>query len=158
VGLAEGEANTLCAIVAVLDETAQGSGLSSHVIDGMRSAAGAGGLHALIAPVRPTLKERYPLIPIDRYATWRRGDGSAFDPWIRVHERLGGEILGIAERSMTVEGTVAEWEAWTQMSFPESGDYVLSQALLPIKIDRERGRGTYVEPNVWMRHSSRGAH
>jgi GNAT superfamily N-acetyltransferase len=155
--LGDGAADTLCAIVAVLDPAAQGRGLSSRVIDGMRSTAAAGGLRALIAPVRPTLKERYPLVPIERYAHWRRGDGSAFDPWIRVHERLGGEILGIAERSMTVEGTVAEWESWTEMAFPDSGAYVLPQALVPIEIDRGGDLGTYVEPNVWMRHSPRGA-
>ena len=155
--LGDGEANTLSAIVAVLDESAQGRGLSALLIDGMRAAAAAAGLHALIAPVRPTLKDRYPLTPIERYARWRRDDGSAFDPWIRVHERLGGEILGIAEASMTVEGTVAEWEHWTEMRFPESGEYVLRQALVPIEIDRERDRGIYVEPNVWMRHSPRGA-
>jgi hypothetical protein len=107
----------------------------------------------LIAPVRPTLKDRYPLIPIERYARWRREDGRAFDPWIRVHERLGGEILTIAPASMVVEGTVADWETWTEMAFPESGDYVLPHALVPIQVDRERDRGSYVEPNVWMRHS-----
>jgi hypothetical protein len=155
--LADGEANTLCAIVAVLDPAAQGRKLSSTVVDGMRAAGASAGLSALIAPVRPTLKDRYPLIPIERYSRWRREDGAAFDPWIRVHERLGGEILGIAAASMTVEETVAAWEAWTAMPFPESGDYVLPQALVPIRIDRERDRGTYVEPNVWMRHSARGA-
>lgn len=153
--LANGEADALCAIVAVLDTAAQRRGLSSSLIDGMRAAAA--GLRALIAPVRPTLKERYPLTPVERYARWRREDGTAFDPWIRVHERLGGEILAIANASMTVEGTVAEWESWTEMPFPESGEYVLPQALVPIEIDRELDRGRYVEPNVWMRHSPRGA-
>ena len=28
-----------------------------------------------MAPVRPTWKERYPLVPIERYAAWRRPDG-----------------------------------------------------------------------------------
>ncbi len=123
----------------------------------MRSAAAAAGLQALIAPVRPTLKENYPLTAIERYATWRRGDGRLFDPWLRVHERLGGEVLGIAERSMTVEGTAGEGESWTEMPFPETGSYVLPGALVPIEIDREADLGRYVEPNVWMRHSPRGA-
>ena len=153
----DGAADTLCAIVAVLDSAAQGQRLSPLLIDGMRAAAAAAGLRALIAPVRPTLKELYPLTPIERYAAWRRDDGAAFDPWIRVHERLGGEILGIARRSMTVEGSVAEWESWTDMAFPESGTYVLPGALVPIEIDRDCDRGTYVEPNVWMLHSPRGA-
>lgn len=155
--LADGEADTLCAIVAVLDAAARRRGLSSLLIEGMRAAASAGGLGALVAPVRPTLKERYPLTPIARYAGWRREDGLLFDPWLRVHERLGGAALAIAERSMTVEGSVAEWESWTGMAFPESGAYVLPNALVPIEIDRERDRGSYVEPNVWMLHSPRGA-
>ena len=155
--LADGEADTLCAIVAVLDPAARGRRLSSLVIDAMRSAAATAGLQALIAPVRPTLKEIYPLTAIESYATWRRDDGRLFDPWLRVHERLGGEVLGIAERSMTVEGTIGEWESWTEMPFPESGSYVLPGALVPIEIDCEADLGRYVEPNVWMRHSPRGA-
>jgi len=35
---------------------------------------------ALVAPVRPTLRHRYPLTPIERYAEWRLGDGLLFDP------------------------------------------------------------------------------
>ncbi|MGB7807014.1 MAG: hypothetical protein WBM72_15585 [Actinomycetota bacterium] len=53
---------------------------------------------------------------------------------------------------MVVTGTVAEWEEWTQMALPESGVYVVSGALVPIEIDRERDEGVYVEPNVWMVH------
>jgi hypothetical protein len=155
--LADGEADTLCAIVAVLDPAARGQRLSSLVVDAMRSTAAAAGLQALIAPVRPTLKQNYPLTPIESYATWRRDDGRLFDPWLRVHERVGGEVLGIAERSMTVEGTVEEWESWTGMIFPEDGPYVLPGALVPIDIDIEADQGRYVEPNVWMRHSPRGA-
>ena len=155
--LADGEADTLCAIVAVLDPAARGRRLSSLVIDAMRSAAAAAGMKALIAPVRPTLKENYPLTAIESYATWRRDDGRLFDPWLRVHERLGGDVLGIAERSMTVDGKVGEWEIWTEMPFPETGSYVLPGALVPIEIDCEADLGRYVEPNVWMRHSPRGA-
>ena len=45
------------------------------------------------APFRPSWKERYPLVPIERYAAWRRADGLLFDPWMRVHERLGASVL-----------------------------------------------------------------
>jgi len=54
---------------------------------------------------------------------------------------------------MRVSGTVAEWEAWTEMALPASGAYVVPGALAPIQIDRERDEGVYVEPNVWMVHS-----
>jgi GNAT superfamily N-acetyltransferase len=148
-----GRPNVLCALVAVVDPTRQGQGLSGLVIEGMRGAAAAAGLECLIAPVRPTWKERYPLTPFERYIHWTREDSLPFDPWIRLHHRLGAEILRVAARSLDVRGTVADWEEWTGMAFPESGDYVVPGALVPVHIDRERDEGRYVEPNVWMRHS-----
>ena len=57
----------------------------------MAGSRPAHGLDALIAPVRPTWKERYPLTPIERYVLWRREDGLPYDPWLRTHERVGGE-------------------------------------------------------------------
>jgi hypothetical protein len=47
---------------------------------------------------------------------------------------------------------VAEWEEWTDMAFPQTGEYVVPGALVPVTIDRERDERRYVEPNVWMRH------
>ena len=62
----------------------------------MRANARLHGLRRLIACVRPTLKDRYPLVPIERYLEWRRDDGLPFDPWIRLHVRLGGRIARAA--------------------------------------------------------------
>jgi GNAT superfamily N-acetyltransferase len=149
----EGRPNVLCALVAVVHAARQGHGLSGLVIEGMRGAAAAAGLECLIAPVRPTWKERYPLTPFERYIRWAREDGLPFDPWIRLHHRLGAEMLRVAARSLDVRGTVAEWEEWTGMAFPESGDYIVPGALVPVHIDREGDEGRYVEPNVWMRHA-----
>jgi hypothetical protein len=110
------------------------------------------GLDMLIAPVRPNLKHNYPLTPMERYIEWRRADGSLLDPWLRTHERLGAEIAKVAPESSRVPGTVAQWEEWAGMAFPESGSYVVPGALVPVEIDRERDEGLYVEPNVWMVH------
>jgi hypothetical protein len=115
-----------------------------------RDTARAAGLGSMIAPVRPTLKERYPLIPIDRYLEWRREDGSHFDPWIRIHERVGGEIVAPAPESMLMRAPVADWEEWTDMRFPVDGEYVFPGALATLVV--EGGIGTHVEPNVWIRH------
>jgi hypothetical protein len=83
------------------------------------------GLDTLIAPVRPSLKHRYPLTPIERYLSWRRPDGTHLDPWLRTHERLGADIVKVASESVVGTGTVAEWEEWTEMALPESGAYVV---------------------------------
>ena len=149
---AGGEPTTLSALVAVVDPRYQGRGLSILVIESMRRVAAEHGLDALVAPVRPTLKASHPLIPMENYLGWRRADGQLFDPWLRVHERLGGEILGVCPGSLVVEGSVADWEEWTGMAFPGSGSYVVEGALVPVEVDREKDVGRYVEPNVWMRH------
>ena len=83
------------------------------------------GMASLVAPVRPTLKSLYPLTTIERYARWKRNDGSPFDPWLRVHWRLGAEQLRIAPNAATIIGTVSQWEEWTGMRLPESGAYIV---------------------------------
>ena len=141
---------TLSALSITLARGQQGKGLSNLLIQGMKAAAARAGLDAVIAPVRPALKSRYPLTPIARYLAWTQDDGSPFDPWVRTHWRLGARILRLAPESMVIPGTVAQWESWTGMRFPESGVYVVPDALEPITIDREADLGRYVEPNVWM--------
>ena len=145
---------TLSALAAMVAPSRQRRGLSAAILQAMRSTAAANGLTALIAPVRPTLKHRYPLAPIEHYVRWTLPDGSPFDPWVRVHWRLGAEFLQVAPRSMVVTGTIHEWETWAGMSFPESGPYVVPEALQPVLIDLESGRGRYEDPNVWMRHAT----
>ncbi len=145
----------LCALAVLVDPDHQGRGLSRVMLEHMRALAFDRGWE-LVAPVRPSLKARYPLTPIERYAGWRRNDGLLFDPWLRAHERLGAEVLGIAEDSLIVEGTVAELEEWTGLALLESGSYVVPGALVPVEIDRERDHGVYREPNVWMRHAYSG--
>jgi GNAT superfamily N-acetyltransferase len=147
----------LCALGITVAPEYRGQGLSRRMVERMAEIGRDHGLDTLIAPVRPTLKHRYPLTPMDRYVSWRRPDGSHLDPWLRTHERLGAEIVKIASRSVVVSSTVTQWEDWTGMTFPESGEYVVSGALVPIEIDRERDEGVYVEPNVWMVHASRSA-
>lgn len=144
------ESDVLCALAIAVRSDRQAQGLSSRVLEEMRSAGARASLRELIAPVRPTLKSRYPLIPIERYLEWRRADGSHFDPWIRIHERVGGEIIGAAPASMTIEAPVADWEEWTGMVFPSDGSYVVPGMLAPL--DVRDGDGRHVEPNIWLRH------
>ncbi len=99
-GFDEGGANVLCALLIEVATGEQGKGLSRVALQAMGALARKHGLEALIAPVRPNWKERYPLVPIDRYAAWRRDDGLPFDPWMRVHERLGAGVLKPEPRSL----------------------------------------------------------
>jgi GNAT superfamily N-acetyltransferase len=153
---AAGEAGDALAALAIeiLPER-QGTGLSRVAVEALLGHARAHGLPNVLAPVRPSWKERYPLVPIARYLGWTREDGLPLDPWLRVHVRVGGEILGPIPESLRITGTVEEWEEWTGMAFPETGKYVFPHGLAPLDVDREADVGAYWEPNVWVRHRVR---
>jgi hypothetical protein len=141
----------LMAIAISIAPAQQGRQLSGRMVGTFTDNARSAGLSSgVIAPVRPTWKERYPLVPIETYVSWRREDGTHFDPWIRVHERVGGEILQVAPRSMTITAPVEDWERWTEMPFPGDGEYVFPGGLATLVV--ADGIGTHVEPNVWVLH------
>jgi GNAT superfamily N-acetyltransferase len=143
----------LCALAAEVRPRFQGGGLADRMLDAMADIGRAAGLGHLIAPVRPSLKHRYPITPIEQYLTWTRENGEPFDPWIRVHVRRGGSIAKAIPRSMSIAGTVADWELWTGMRFPGDGEYTFPDGLAPVEIDHDRDRGSYWEPNVWIVHA-----
>ncbi len=99
---------SLSALAAEVVRPLQGSGLSRLVISTMGEVARRAGLSVLVASVRPSWKDRYPLIPIDRYARWEREDGLPFDAWLRVHSRLGGTLLRCEPYSLRIEAHVGE--------------------------------------------------
>jgi GNAT superfamily N-acetyltransferase len=142
----------LGALAAEISPQFQGRGLADRVLGGMAEVARSAGLTHLIAPVRPSLKDRYPITPIERYVAWTRDDGEPFDPWIRVHVRRGAKVARPIPHSMLITGTVAEWERWTGMRFPDDGPYTFPDGLAPVEIDRGRDLGSYWEPNVWIVH------
>jgi GNAT superfamily N-acetyltransferase len=144
--------NVLCALAAMVAARFRGKGMSPVAVRAIVDLARAHGLRTLLAPVRPADKGAYPLAPMERYARWTNEDGLPLDPWIRVHARLGAEILDVAARALVIVGTVTDWERWTDMRFPDSGSYVVPGALQPVVIDHQADEGRYEDPNVWMRH------
>ena len=150
-GFDEGDANVLCALLIAVPRAVQRRGMSRLAVEAMREIAARHSLHGVIAPVRPSLKERYPITPIERYAYWTRDDGLPFDPWMRVHARLGATIVKPEPQSLRITAGVDEWEAWTEMPFPEDGEYVFPGGLAPLSVSGRRG--AYCEPNVWMHHA-----
>jgi hypothetical protein len=144
--------NTLCALAAESPRDGRRRGLAVAILTAMRTLAERHGFAHLVAPVRPSWKERYPITPIEQYIRWRRDDGQLLDPWMRVHERLGARVATPLPESLRITGTVAEWETWTSLTFPDSGDYVFPEGLATVHVDKEEDRGSYWEPNVWMIH------
>jgi GNAT superfamily N-acetyltransferase len=144
--------DTLVVMAAQVRPDMRSRGLANELLIAMNELAGEQGFTRVIAPVRPTLKAQYPLTPIETFASWTQSDGAPLDQWLRTHWRLGARIIATAPESMTMTGTVAEWETWTKLAFPSSGQYIIPEGLSVLNIDRDQDLGIYVEPNVWMQH------
>ncbi|NNN02366.1 MAG: hypothetical protein HKL86_11095 [Acidimicrobiaceae bacterium] len=149
---ASGVPNTLVIGGAVVHPARKGSGVAESLIGALCDTATAHQLGNVIAPVRPTRKHLYPLMDIDHYAAWRRSDAKPWDPWLRLHVRIGGQIIAIARQAQTMTASVSQWEEWTRLELPDSGDYIIPKGMSPLHIDKMEDLGTYVEPNIWVRH------
>lgn len=144
--------NVLVGIQILINKEYQNQGLSYKMLEIMKSIAAQHQLAHVALPVRPVHKSRHPLISMDEYQQWTNAEGLPFDPWIRVHIKSGGKIIKSCNHSMEITGTIAQWEAWTGINMPTSGDYIIDHALRPVKVDTEQDLGTYIEPNTWIVH------
>lgn len=144
--------NAVSALAIVIHPDYRGKGISSIMVKALKDLVKSHSIQHLFAPVRPSFKSKYPLTPMSQYVHWKTDDGVPFDPWIRTHLRVGGKMIKHAPESMIIKGTVAEWESWTNMKFPESGAYIVPGALVPVTVDVEKNEGRYVEPNIWIQH------
>ncbi|HEU5374022.1 MAG TPA: hypothetical protein VFV38_01140 [Ktedonobacteraceae bacterium] len=144
----------LCGLSIVIAPGIQGRGLGETMALNMKAIATHHGLSDLIIPLRPSLKSHHPHVSMEEYIQWKREDGAPFDPWLRLHTRLGARVLGIAPLSMVITETVSMWEEWTGIRFPASGAYTVPGALSPVIIDREQNLGRYEEPNVWLHYAN----
>ena len=56
---------------------------------------------------------------------------------------------------MVIPGTLDEWLDWTRSDVRrQRGPVVVPKALALVHCDAEHGVATYVEPNVWVVHST----
>jgi GNAT superfamily N-acetyltransferase len=142
----------MSALYIEIADTHRGQHLSSQMLAVMRQMARSQGFNHLIAPVRPSLKSRYPLTEIETYLEWQTSSGLPFDPWLRVHVRAGGKVLQPCPRAMCVKGTRQQWATWTGMDFLGDGDYVIPYGLVPLSFHGTEGK--YVEPGIWVLHET----
>ncbi|KUJ67066.1 acetyltransferase-like protein [Streptomyces albus subsp. albus] len=142
------------ALEITIDLDYLGRGLSHRMVAALRAAVGRQGHAVLLAPVRPNAKHREPSLPMDAYLRRVRPDGLPEDPWLRVHVKAGATIEKVAPASMTVSGSLAQWRRWTGLPFDRDGLVEVDGALVPVWCDTEHDRAVYVEPNVWVRHST----
>ena len=144
--------NLVSALEITVPTDLQGTGLSAKMLAAMRDNVARLGFEHLVAPVRPTRKHLVPDMPIEEYAALVREDGLPEDPWLRVHVRAGGRIVGTCKRAMVIPGLLEEWRSWTGLPFDVSGPVVVPGALVPVQCSVEHDYAVYVEPGVWEHH------
>lgn len=172
--------NVLSALSITVRADRRRLGHAELLIEAMKRIAREENLRLLVAPLRPTRKSEFPWVAIEEYIAWPQGefpgmsndgDRLPFDPWLRKHIRLGGRIARIAPSSMIVQGSFAEWRTWTGIDVwdllksarpeqlkrePKSNvlymEVSLPGGLVPLRVDVQEAKCTYVEPNVWLYH------
>lgn len=147
-------ANTLGALSISVPDQHRHRGFARDLINVMRALAAMQGFSSVVAPVRPSSKCQHPFVPMEDYVDWVDDRGRVFDPWLRSHVAVGGQIVGVCERSMVVEQPIDFWKPWTGNPLERNGDVAFDGALSPLRVDLSAGIGRYVEPNVWVRHRS----
>lgn len=146
------EPNTACALEVAVVPGQRSRHLSGRTLAAVADNARRHGFGDVVVPVRPSAKHHEPHVPMTEYAARTREDGLPADPWLRVHVREGGQIVGVCPCSMTISGSLAQWRGWTGLPFDTSGPVTVPGALNPVEVSVEHDRAVYVEPNVWVRH------
>jgi GNAT superfamily N-acetyltransferase len=153
--LAGRRGNLVSALEISIRADARGKGISEVMLAAMRDNARSLGFDSLVAPVRANGKHLHPGMSIAEYAALTREDGLPVDPWLRVHVRAGGTIVGVVARAMAIAGSLAEWRDWTGLPFDTTGPVTVPEALVPVLCDVEQDLAAYVEPGIWVHHRLR---
>jgi hypothetical protein len=135
--------NIVSALEITVRTDLQGTGLSGTMLAAMRDNAARLGFEHLVAPVRPNRKHLVPDMPIEEYTGLVRKDGLPQDPWLRVHVRAGGRIVGTCKRAMVNPGTLEEWRSWTGLPFDERA----VGAAMAASLGRARAAGAALHPS-----------
>ena len=155
---ASGRPTAVSALAAAIPPRHQRRGLAKVMLQAMAGLAHDAGLAHLIAPVRPTLKDRYPTIPIERYARWMRPDGTPFDPSVAgAHpspaanaDRLGGERVMFQHRSCS------RWAAGTIAALGLMVSWPASRYAPSLHLGSMGQEGSYRAGDEWTQDSQAG--
>ena len=151
------EPNFLLGFQVVINPKYQGRGLAIAAVEEMKNLSHRLGLDGVLIALRPNHKSKFPLLPMEDYLECKLDSGETFDPWLRIHERLGAQVIRVCSRAYSVKGSISDWESWTGQTFPCTGRYLVDGALNSVEISFENDIGFYIEPNVWIVHHNKQA-
>ena len=121
--------------------------------DEVSALAKTHGFKAVIAPLRPSEKRFFRDMDIKDYIAMRKpGTDLPFDPWIRLHVKLGARIIKPCLESVVISEPLEKWTQWTGVTFDKSGLYSIPGGDEPLVVDVEENQGDYSASGVWVVH------
>lgn len=139
------------AISATVNPDYRNYGLSKALLVALKAYSKDCGLNLLV-PARPTQFHEYPDASIHDYINWVNEYHDVFDPWLRTHVSLEGEIIKVCSTSRTINASVETWNKWLAKDVLE--DPVIEGGLAPLIISTDKKAATYIEPNVWINYEA----
>ena len=122
--------NALSGLAVIVANKYRDAGIADALLIYFKTLAKKHNLKAVVVPLRPTLKYKYPHVSFSDYYKWTQGKSHQsgfvwggekdmrnekplpFDPWLRKHIRMGARAIKLAPTSFSVEGTADKWQDW----------------------------------------------
>ncbi|MDM1377962.1 hypothetical protein [Myroides marinus] len=142
--------NAMCCLSIKTSREFNQQELFQFIIKHLKNSASITHYPVILCPVRPKMKQYYPLQDINNYAQWINNYGLPYDSNIRMHVKNGAVIKKTCNKSLQIEGTVSQWEMWTGFTFQTTGEYTLNRALSTLKVNVELNKAYYNDPHIWM--------
>lgn len=141
------------ALVGILGAVApeyQGKGLAKLLMKTNTQTQRKYGFSYYLSPIRPAIKQLYPNYSLETFLSWRMSEGDLIDSWLNFFRKAGATELGIARDAITMEAPLEQWEQWTGITFPATGQFIIPGGHQMLNVDVSRNTGTYSEDHLWF--------
>ncbi|MBY0573496.1 MAG: AMP-binding protein, partial [Undibacterium sp.] len=144
--------NTLVIMAGIVDLQFKDRKIAGLIVEAFRVVAQSLRLEHLIVALRPIAKTACQAMPINEYCQLKNESNRQYDGWLRLHCAAGGSIIGSEAQSQYVEGSIAQWEAWSGRTFDQTGEYFFDDTLAPVYVNIENQCAHYYDPCIWIEH------
>jgi hypothetical protein len=149
---------TLVGLFISAEKGFQKHGWAAQVVQQMKRIARESGLRDIIIPLRlPTRYEpQNAKMPYEEFAFIKRDDGQYQDHWLRMHVRLGAEVIGVSavshQHAMHPDDMDQQFHCGR---IERTGDYLVkwNDEYFSVFVDIEHGFAIMNQGCVWVRHT-----
>jgi GNAT superfamily N-acetyltransferase len=149
--------NTLVGLFIKVEQASREQGWAGRLVEAMKELARRAGLSSLVIPLRlPTAYERCNVeLPFEQFALQRRDDGDYCDHWLRLHVRLGAQVIGHSLTSHQHAMNLDDFRHYFETDTVPTIGYCVAQRngewYRPY-VDAERDCVVINEGCVWVQH------